>query len=246
MARTKIYVPRETAAISVGADDVAIALARKAKESGENIELIRNGSWGATWLEPLVEVLVDVKRIAYGNVEAADVPGMFDAGLLDGGDHARRLGPIVEIPYLINQDRWTFWRCGLINPLSMDDFRAHQGFSALEKALAADPVAIIDAVKTSGLRGRGGAGFPAGIKWQTVADTEGEQKYIAVNADEGDSGTFSDRILMEGDPLGLIEGMMLAGYAVGANRGYIYLRSEYPLTRSILTRAIELARGTAE
>ncbi|MDH3336891.1 MAG: formate dehydrogenase [Gammaproteobacteria bacterium] len=242
MARTKIYVPRETAAVSVGADDVAIAIARKAKESGENIELIRNGSWGATWLEPLVEVLVDDKRIAYGNVEPADVPGMFDAGLLDGGDHSRRLGPILEVPYLINQDRWTFWRCGLIDPLSMDDFRVHQGFKAFEKAVEMGADAVIETVKTSGLRGRGGAGFPAGIKWQTVADAEGAQKYVALNADEGDSGTFSDRILMEGDPLGLIEGMMLAGYAVGANRGYIYLRSEYPLARSILTRAIELAR----
>jgi len=242
MAATSIYAPRETAAVSVGADEVAVEIARQAKRRGDTVRLIRNGSWGATWLEPLVEVVVDDKRIAYGNVEAADVPGMFDAGLLGGGDHARRLGPIMEVPYLINQDRWTFWRCGLIDPLSMDDFSAHQGFKAFEKAVEMGPQAVIEALKTSGLRGRGGAGFPAGIKWQTVADAESEQKYIAVNADEGDSGTFSDRILMEGDPLGLIEGMMLAGYAVGANRGYIYLRSEYPLTRSILTRAIASAR----
>ena len=244
MARTKVYVPRETAAISVGADDVAIAIARHAKESGAEIELIRNGSWGATWLEPLVEVLVDDKRIAYGNVEPTDIASLYSAGFLDGGDHERRLGPINEIPYLIEQDRWTFWRCGLINPLSMDDFRAHQGFKALEKAFESGADAVIEAVKESGLRGRGGAGFPAGIKWQTVADAPGDQKYVAINADEGDSGTFSDRILMEGDPLGLIEGMMLTGFAVGASRGYIYLRSEYPLTRLILIRAIELARET--
>jgi len=242
MAATKIYVPRETAAISVGADDVAIAIARQAKEEGASIELIRNGSWGATWLEPLVEVLVDEKRIAYGNVEAADVPGMFASGLLKGGDHERRVGPIMGIPYLINQDRWTFWRCGLIDPLSLDDFRTHQGFKALEKAFDMGAEAVIEAVKTSGLRSRGGAGFPAGIKWQTVADAAGDQKYIACNADEGDSGTFSDRILMEGDPLGLIESMMIAGYAVGASRGYIYLRSEYPLTHLILMRAIATAR----
>ena len=241
MARTKIFVPRETAAISVGADDVAIAIARHAKASGSEIELVRNGSWGATWLEPLLEVLVGDKRIAYGNVEASDVPGLFESGLLQGGEHARRLGPINEIPYLIEQDRWTFWRCGLIDPLSVDDYEAHQGWKALQKAFEIGPAAVIEAVKDSGLRGRGGAGFPTGIKWQTVVDAPGDQKYITVNADEGDSGTFSDRILMEGDPLGLIEGMLLAGFAVGANRGYIYLRSEYPLARSILTRAIELA-----
>ena len=240
---TRVYVPRETAAVSVGADDVAIAIARCAKENGETIELVRNGSWGATWLEPLVEVLVDDKRIAYGNVAAGDAPALFDADFLRGGEHKSRLGAINEIPYLINQDRWTFWRCGLIEPLSIDDFRAHKGFKAFEKAVGMGAEAVIEAVKTSGLRGRGGAGFPAGIKWQTVADAEGEQKYIACNADEGDSGTFSDRILMEGDPLGLIEGMMIAGFAVGATRGYIYLRSEYPLTHSILSRALDTARN---
>ncbi len=242
MAATKIYVPRETAAVSVGADDVAIEIARQAKESGESIELIRNGSWGATWLEPLVEVVVDDKRIAYGNVEASDVADMFASGFLTGGDHARRLGPIMGIPYLMNQDRWTFWRCGLIESLSLEDFQQHAGFKAIGKAFEMGADAVIEAVKTSGLRGRGGAGFPAGIKWQTVADAAGDQKYIACNADEGDSGTFSDRILMEGDPLGLIESMMIAGFAVGASRGYIYLRSEYPLTHSILTRAIATAR----
>ncbi len=242
MARTKIYVPRETAAISVGADDVAIAIARHAKQAGAEIELVRNGSWGASWLEPLVEVLVGDKRIAYGNVADADVADLFATGLLAGGEHDKRLGPINEVPYLISQDRWTFWRCGLIEPLSLDDFLAHQGFKALEKAFEIGPPAVIDAVKASGLRGRGGAAFPTGIKWQTVADAPGDQKYIAINADEGDSGTFSDRILMEGDPLGLIESMAIAGFAVGASVGYIYLRSEYPLARSILARAIEIAR----
>jgi formate dehydrogenase iron-sulfur subunit len=244
MARTKVYVPRDTAAVSVGAHDVAIEIARQAKERGEQIELVRNGSWGATWLEPLIEVLVDDKRIAYGNVEASDVASLFDSGFLQGGEHDKQLGPINEIPYLINQDRWTFWRCGLVEQLNMDDFLAHQGFKAFRKSVELGPQAVIDAVKDSGLRGRGGAGFPAGIKWQTVADADGDQKYVACNADEGDSGTFSDRILMEGDPLGLIEALMIAGYAVGASKGYIYLRSEYPLTHRILTKAIALARDT--
>jgi formate dehydrogenase iron-sulfur subunit len=242
MSVSRIYVPRETAAVSVGADDVALQIAREAKRTGVRVQLIRNGSWGASWLEPLVEVEVDGARIAYGNVTAADVAGLFAANFLQGGEHERRLGPINEIPYLINQDRWTFWRCGLVEPLSLEDFRKHQGFSALEKALADGPEAVLDAVTASGLRGRGGAGFPTGIKWRTVAETESPQKYIACNADEGDSGTFSDRLLMEGDPLGLIESMAIAGVAVGASKGYIYLRSEYPLTHTILSRALQLAR----
>ncbi|NQV85993.1 MAG: formate dehydrogenase [Woeseiaceae bacterium] len=242
MARCKIYVPRETAAVSVGADDVALAIAQVAKKTGTDIELIRNGSWGASWLEPLVEVDVNGVRIAYGNVTVDDVAGMFAANLPNGGEHARRLGPIMEIPYLIKQDRWTFWRCGLINPLSIEDFELHQGFKALRKAFADGAESVLEVVMASGLRGRGGAGFPTGIKWRTVANTPGEQKYIACNADEGDSGTFSDRLLMEGDPLGLIESMAIAGFAVGASKGYIYLRSEYPLTHSILSRAINTAR----
>jgi formate dehydrogenase iron-sulfur subunit len=242
MARTKVYVPRETAAVSVGADEVALAIAKKAKSSGTDIELIRNGSWGATWLEPLVEVEVDGARIAYGNVSVADVGDMFDADFINGGEHDRRLGPIMEIPYLIDQDRWTFWRCGLVDPLSIEDFLAHTGFKALEKAFVDGADAVVEAVAESGLRGRGGAGFPTGIKWRTVADTDADQKYVACNADEGDSGTFSDRILMEGDPFGLIESMAIAGFAVGATKGYIYLRSEYPLTHSILSRAIATAR----
>ncbi len=242
MSRTKIYVPRETAAVSVGADEVALAIAQTAKKSGIDIELIRNGSWGASFLEPLVEVEVDGTRIAYGNVAAADVAAMFAADLVNGGAHERCLGPTMEIPYLVNQDRWTFSRCGLINPLSLPDFELHQGFQALTKAFADGSEAVLQTVADSGLRGRGGAGFPTGIKWRTVADAVGEQKYITCNADEGDSGTFSDRILMEGDPLGLIEGMAIAGFAVAASKGYIYLRSEYPLTHSILSRAIDTAR----
>ena len=242
MSVTKIYVPRETTAISVGADEVALEIAREAKKRGAEIELVRNGSWGACWLEPLVEVAIGEQRIAYGNVGSDDIPALFDAGLLEGGKHDKRLGPINEIDYLNSQDRWTFWRCGLIESLSLDDFLGHQGFKALQKAWEIGANAVIEEVTRSGLRGRGGAGFPTGIKWRTVADTEADQKYIACNADEGDSGTFSDRMIMEGDPFGLIESLAIAGFAVGANKGYIYLRSEYPLTHTILTRAIATAR----
>jgi formate dehydrogenase iron-sulfur subunit len=242
MPAVRIYVPRETTAISVGANEVALAIAAEAKKRGANIELVRNGSWGASWLEPLIEVQQGDRRIAYGNVESADVPALFDASFLDGGDHDKRLGPVDEIDYLIRQERWTFWRCGLIESLSLEDFLAHQGFKALRKAWDIGADAVIDAVNASGLRGRGGAGFPAGIKWRTVADAAGEQKYVACNADEGDSGTFSDRMLMEGDPYGFIESLAIAGFAVGANKAYIYLRSEYPLTHSILVRAIDTLR----
>ncbi len=241
MTTPKIFVPRETAAISVGADDVAVAIAREAKRRGDAIELVRNGSWGASWLEPLIEVDVGGQRIAYGNVQADDVAGLFADGLLQGGEHPARLGPITDVDYLTHQERWTFFRCGLIDPLSLDAFRERKGFAGLERAFEIGPAAVIEAVTASGLRGRGGAAFPTGIKWRTVADTEADQKYIAVNADEGDSGTFSDRLLMEGDPFCLLESMLIAGYAVGATKGYIYLRSEYPLARSILARALETA-----
>ena len=234
-----VFVPRETSAVSLGAHDVAEKLA-----AVENVNVVRNGSWGASWLEPLVEVVVGNDRIAYGPVEVSDLDSMLEAGFLTGGKHPLCLGPISEIPYLKNQERWTFWRCGLIDPLSIADFQAHKGFAGLQKAFENGSEYVLDQIKTSGLRGRGGAGFPTGIKWQTVADTEGEQKYITCNADEGDSGTFSDRLLMEGDPLNLIEGMITAGFAVGASKGYIYLRSEYPLTRRVLTKALLAARDS--
>jgi len=181
--------------------------------------------------------------VAYGNVTVNDVPGLFEAGFLEGGEHPRRLGPTHEIPYLANQDRWSFLRCGQIDPLSVEDFREHKGFTGLEKALASGPESVLEAVLKSGLRGRGGAAFPTGIKWRTVADAEADQKYITCNGDEGDSGTFSDRILMEGDPMSLFEGMAIAGYAVGASKGYIYLRSEYPLTYRILLEALDNVRS---
>ncbi len=234
---TIVYVPRETAAVSLGAHEIAVRLAEI-----DGVQVIRNGSWGASYLEPMIEVVVGGQRIAYGPVRPDDLDALLAAGLLEGGEHPLRLGPTAEIPYLKNQQRWTFRRCGLIDPLSIDDYRAHGGFAGLEKALDKGAEFVLDQIKTSGLRGRGGAGFPTGIKWQAVADAEGSQKYIACNADEGDSGTFSDRILMESDPYTLIEGMIIAGVATGASRGYIYLRSEYPLTRRVLERALAEAR----
>lgn len=241
-AATRIYVPRETSAVSLGADDIAAAIAATAKSHEQNVEIIRNGSHGACWLEPLIEVDCAGERIAYGPVTLADIDSLFAAGMLTGGAHPLRHGPVANIPYIRRQERWTLQRVGVTDPLSLDDYRAHNGFTGLAQAFAIGPAAIVAAVTAAGLRGRGGAGFPTGIKWNTVAAAEADQKYIACNADEGDSGTFSDRMLMEGDPFALIEGMLIAGFAVGASRGYVYLRSEYPLAREIFSNALSIAR----
>ena len=239
----KIYIPRDAAALSVGAERVVKAMHDEAKKRSINIEIIRNGSRGMLWLEPLVEVATSKGRVAYGPVAPKDVTSLFDAKFLEGGAHALGHGLTEEIPFFKNQERLTFQRVGVINPLSLDDYIAHGGFAGLKKALAMSGADIVQTVADSGLRGRGGAGFPTGIKWKTVLNTHAEQKYIVCNADEGDSGTFADRMLMEGDPFTLIEGMAIAGIAVGATYGYIYIRSEYPSAIEIMNKAIEVARS---
>lgn len=236
------WVPLDSGARSVGADDVAHAIQAEAARRGLPVDLRRNGSRGLYWLEPLVEVDTPSGRVAYGPVGVGDVAGLFDAGFLEGGAHPLRQGPVAGIPYLARQQRITFQRCGLAEPLSLDAYSANGGFTGLRKALELPPAAIVEAVTASGLRGRGGAGFPAGLKWKTVAEQPAGQKYIVCNADEGDSGTFADRMLMEGDPFTVIEGMVIAGLAVGATEGYIYIRSEYPDAFASMNRAIETAR----
>ncbi len=237
----KVYVPRDSGAVSMGADAVAAAIAEEAQRRGIIVQVVRNGSRGLYWLEPLVEVATAEGRIAYGPVSRGDVRSLFEARFLEGGAHALRQGATEAIPYLAKQERLTFARVGVVDPMSIEDYRAHGGYKGLARALAMDGAAIVDEVTRSGLRGRGGAAFPTGIKWKTVHDTAATQKYIVCNADEGDSGTFSDRMLMEGDPFTLIEGMTIAGVAVGATRGYIYLRSEYPHAREVLEDAINAA-----
>jgi formate dehydrogenase iron-sulfur subunit len=232
-----IYVPGDSAALAFGADGVAAAIAAEAKMRHEQVRIVRNGSRGLFWLEPLVEVLTAQGRIAYGPVTAADVSGLFAADFTAGGKHKLRLGDIEALPYLAKQQRVTLRRVGVIAPSSLEDYLAHGGGNGLAQARSMQPAAIVQAVTDSGLRGRGGAAFPAGIKWKTVLDQSATQKYIVCNADEGDSGTFSDRMLMEGDPFCLLEGMAIAGLAVGATRGYIYVRSEYPHAYDMLTAA---------
>ncbi|MCB1418174.1 MAG: NADH-quinone oxidoreductase subunit NuoF [Notoacmeibacter sp.] len=237
-----IHVPRDAAALAVGADAVAEAIAREAHARGVAVTIVRNGTRGMVWLEPLVEVATDKGRVAYGPVAASDVASLFDAGFLSGGEHALGHGPTEEISFLKRQTRLTFARCGITDPLSLAEYEAHGGLAGLRKAVAMAPADIVKQVTDSGLRGRGGAGFPTGIKWNTVLGANADQKYIVCNADEGDSGTFADRMIMEGDPFVLIEGMAIAGLATGATKGFVYLRSEYPHAIEVMNRAVEIAR----
>ena len=232
----RVYVPIDSAAVAAGANRVAKALA-----AHSGVEIVRNGSRGLFWLEPMVEVATAEGRIAYGPVKPSDIDGLLAAGMLEGVAHPLRLGRPEEIPYLAKQTRLTFERVGVIDPLDIADYRAHGGFVGLQNAIAMTGEAITEHVTKSGLRGRGGAGFPTGIKWTTVRKAQADQKYIVCNADEGDSGTFADRMTMEGDPFCLIEGMTIAGLAVGATEGYIYIRSEYPYAYRALKRAIDIA-----
>ncbi len=240
---TRIYVPIDSTALSLGAEKVARAIATEAAKRGIAIELVRNGSRGAFWLEPLVEVQTPAGRMAYGPVQPKDVAALFDAGFVNGGQHALSLGLTDDIAYLKNQERLTSARIGITDPLSLDDYIAHGGYEGLVAAFGMSGADIVKEVTDSGLRGRGGAAFPTGIKWNTVLGASADQKYIVCNADEGDSGTFSDRMIMEGDPYVLIEGMTIAGIAVGATQGYIYLRSEYPHAFATLKEAIRRARA---
>lgn len=237
-----LFVPCDSAARSVGADEVADALAGPGSEAG--LTLVRNGSWGLLWLEPLVEVMDGQVRYAFGPVAPDDVPGLLAAGALtDPGacEHPLALGPTERLPALREQERVTFARVGVIAPTSPEHYLAHGGLVGLRRALTMTPAEVVQEVTASGLRGRGGAGFPTGVKWKTVAEAGSEVKFVCVNADEGDSGTFADRMLMEGDPFSTLEGMAIAGYAVGAGEGYVYIRSEYPAAVTTMRRAVDVA-----
>ncbi|MGP2490962.1 formate dehydrogenase beta subunit [Mesorhizobium sp. PUT5] len=238
----RIFIPGDSGAVALGADKVAAAIEKELKERGIEARIVRNGSRGAYFLEPMVEVACATGRTAYGPVRPADVKSLFDSGFLSGGHHKRWLGAPDKIPFLAGQTRLTFARCGIIDPLSLDHYRKHDGLRGLEKAVAMAPAEIVAQVTESGLRGRGGAGFPTGIKWKTVLDTSAPRKYIVCNADEGDSATFADRMIMEGDPFVLIEGMAIAGIATGATKGFVYIRSEYPHAVDKMSKAIEVAR----
>ncbi|WP_294534094.1 NADH-quinone oxidoreductase subunit NuoF [uncultured Rhodoblastus sp.] len=241
MSGVRVYVPCDAAALSVGADAVAAAIVEEAKRRDVAVKIIRNGSRGLLWLEPLVEVETPKGRVAYGPASARDVPGLFEADFLQGGAHRLGHGPTEEIPYLAGQKRLTFARVGVIDPLSPEEYCAYGGHDGLVRAVKLSPEEIVAEVTQSGLRGRGGAGFPTGIKWKTVLESPEQEKFICCNADEGDSGTFADRMVMEGDPFLLIEGMTIAGMAVGARHGFIYIRSEYPHAIATMRDAVSRA-----
>ncbi|AEF99675.1 formate dehydrogenase beta subunit [Methylomonas methanica] len=238
---TRLFISRDSTALSLGAEQVVKAIQEQASLKGLDVQIIRNGSRGLFWLEPLIEVETAQGRIAYGPVQTDDVSTLLESGLLEGKQHPLCLGNIEELPYFENQNRLTFARVGLTDPVSLEDYVAHDGYRGLKNALNMQQADIVKQVTDSGLRGRGGAAFPTGIKWNTVLNAPAEQKYIVCNADEGDSGTFSDRMIMEGDPFVLIEGMTIAGLAVGATQGYIYLRIEYPHAKVALNQAIAAA-----
>ena len=237
----RLFIPRDAGAVAVGADEVVLALEQAAANRSIQVEVVRTGSRGLYWLEPMVEVATPRGRVAFGAVAVADVPALLDAVTSDG-PHPKRLGLADDIPWLKRQTRLTFARCGVIDPRSLDDYRAHGGYKGLKRALSLGSDAILAEVTASGLRGRGGAGFPTGIKWKTVAQAKADRKYIVCNADEGDSGTFADRMIMEGDPFLVIEGMTIAAIAVGASKGYIYIRSEYPHAVEAMRQAIAAAQ----
>ncbi len=242
MMTIKVCISRDFSSQSVGADEIALLVTEEARRRNIPIEITRTGSYGLYWLEPIVEVRQDNKRAAYSSIGPSDIRYLFDEEFYMQKPNEKFIGDIREVPYLKNQERLTFSRVGEIDPLSMEEYRQLGGLTGLEVAIRMKDREIVDHMIQSGLRGRGGAAFPTGIKWQTVLNTPAEQKYIVCNADEGDSGTFSDRMIMESDPFSLIEGMIIAGIGVGATKGYIYLRAEYPFTETVLSEALKIAR----
>ncbi len=240
---TRVYVPSDATALAVGAEGVVRVLLATAQTRGLKLEIVRTGSRGMHWLEPLIEVETANGRVGYGPVRPSEVPALVEAGMLEGKAHPHCIGVVEQHPWMKRQTRVTFARCGVIDPLSVDDYAKHGGFDGLKRAREMGAAATIEAITASGLRGRGGAGFPAGIKWKTAADAKAERRYVVCNADEGDSGTFADRMIMEGDPLSLIEGMAIAAFAIGASKGYVYARSEYPQANATFAKALDVARA---
>lgn len=259
MSTLQLFLSADTAAQSVGAEGVALAL-HPLLETCSDSRLARTSSRGLLWLEPLLEVETPAGRVGFGPIHAEDVADVWGAiqevlslsleglrALKPGDLHPSALGLMDAFPLLRMQQRLLFSRAGLTSPLSLSDYESTSGWKGLTRALAATSLEVIQEILDSGLRGRGGAAFPAGIKWRTVAQAVPSglgkpRKYVVCNADEGDSGTFADRMILEGDPFLLIEGMIIAGLAVGAEQGYIYVRSEYPRAFRIMLEAVALAR----
>ncbi|MBX9659494.1 MAG: SLBB domain-containing protein [Nitrospiraceae bacterium] len=229
MSRIRLYLSKDTSSCAAGAERLA-----EAWRSRFDVELVRTSSRGAFFLEPMVERDSPDGRLAWCQVAPADLPRIL-AG--NGGV------PVSTIPFLAKQARHTFASFGVTEPLSTAAYQAHGGLAGLRAAQQMSPAAIIQEIKTSRLRGRGGAAFPVWKKWEVAAATTADRKYVVANADEGDAGTYCDRMIMEGDPFRMIEGMLICGRAIGAQAGYVYCRQEYPTATACLHDAIQAAEA---
>jgi len=236
-----ILVGTATCGKAAGALDVIDAFKNEFVRQSVDVPIIQVGCIGLCYAEPLVIISKpESLRIVYHNITPDLVPRLVE-GYIIGDDPCLELAlgtldidergapTIPELPRFEHELRLILRHCGYIDPENIHHYIANGGYSALEKAFRMLPEQIIEEVKKSGLRGRGGAGFPAGLKWELCREAEGRTKYVICNADEGDPGAFMDRVILESDPQQVIEGMIIAGYTVGAQEGYIYVRAEYPL-----------------
>jgi formate dehydrogenase iron-sulfur subunit len=228
MNTIRCYLANDTSSRAAGAERLADAWRERPE-----IQLIRTSSRGAFFLEPMVERDTPNGREAWFDVSPNDLPSIV-GGV--GGT------PVAEIPFLQQQTRFTFANFGITEPLALDEYQTRGGLKGLEAAQSLSPEAIVEQLRVSRLRGRGGAAFPVWGKWQVAQQASSEQKYVVANADEGDAGTYCDRMIMEGDSFRLIEGMMLCAKAIGATRGYLYCRYEYPAAARAMNFAIQKAR----
>jgi formate dehydrogenase iron-sulfur subunit len=225
----RLYVANDTSSQAAGSDRLAQHLA-----AVPGVDVVRTSSRGAFFLEPMVERDSPDGRLIWCHVTPDQIPSIL------AGTGGQRLH---EIPFLHHQQRITFANFGETEPLSLDLYRACDGWVGWQAAQQGAPETIIQELKASQLRGRGGAAFPVWIKWDVARRTEADRKYVVANADEGDAGTYCDRMIMEGDPFRLLEGMLICARAIGAEHGYIYCRHEYPAAARTIRRAIEAAEA---
>ncbi len=251
--RAHVLVCKGTGCVASGSEPIFETLQKEIEKKGldKEVKVIQTGCLGLCELGP--NILIYPEGSYYCQVKAEDVPEIVEEHLLKGRvvqrllykepDSKERYRSLMDIDFYKRQKRIALRNCGIINPEIIEEYIANDGYAALAKALTdMKPQEVIDEVKKSGLRGRGGGGFPTGIKWQFAANAEGDIKYVVCNADEGDPGAFMDRSILEGDPHSVLEAMAIAGYAIGASEGYIYVRAEYPIAVKRLEIAIEQAR----
>ncbi len=237
----KVLVCVGTSGVSAGAEKVADNFEKEIKKENLDFKLIRVGDRGL-FRDVLVDVIIDSDRTTYEFVKPEDVKEIVKSHLKGKKPVEKLLAGKDYKTFFENQERIVLKNCGEIDPEDISEYIKTKGYNALKKAFEMGPEKVITEMKESGLRGRGGAGFPTGLKWQFAHDSEADEKYIVCNADEGDPGAFMDRSILEGDPHAVIEGMVIGAYAIGATQGYIYCRAEYPLAVKRLNLAMKEAR----